>query len=199
MLTRLQAYHHTASSLTSPTNKGASARPHHIIQVSAGWSHSACLTSAGEVYLWFPFSDDYKDSLTADDQLHGPLRPASPASEDATEGSGRDLKWGQVGGSIVRSLDPLPERPALHISPDVPDRGQDQKARRKAKDAEWAEYESQSVDLKAREDGNKVVKIASGADFLVALKANGEVWACPVRDGDVGIWIYVSSFSTHHL
>lgn len=44
-----------------------------------------------------------------------------------------------------------------------------------------------------KEERSKIVKIASGADFLVALKGNGEVWACSVRDEQVGAWIYVGS------
>lgn len=152
----------------------------------------------GEVYIWFPFSEEYTASLTPEDQLHGPVRPTFSCPEGSnsedTDRTDRDTKWGQVGGSVIRLVEPLPARPDLQAS------SPDQKGRKQAKDAEWEEWEGQ-LTSSAKEEGSKVVKIASGADFLVALKGNGEVWACSVRDEQIGAWIYVSlpAYSSHRM
>lgn len=143
----------------------------------------------GEIYLWFPFSEDYLNSLTPDEQLHGPVRPptSSPggSGDQGEDGrTDRDLKWGQVGGSVVRLVEALPSRPVLDV--DRPE----QKERKKAKDTEWGDWEG-NLTSSMIDEGSKVVKIASGADFLVALKGNGEVWACSVRDTIIGAWVYV--------
>lgn len=178
-----QAYYHTAPSLTSPNNRGAASRPHHILQISAGWSHSACLTSSGDIHLWFPFSNDYTEGLTPDDRLDGPLSNPSVPEEDKAS---REVKWGKVGGSIVRQLTPIPERPDI-------DAGQDQELQelKAKKDDEWDQYLQSRTD-RTVEEGQKIVKIASGRDFLVALRANGEVWVCSAKDQELGDWVYVS-------
>jgi len=56
---------------------------------------------------------------------------------------------------------------------------------------EWTNWQANLTD-KTVEEGRKVVKIASGADFLLALRASGEVWACSVAHNTLGSWIYVS-------
>ena len=82
-------------------------------------------------------------------------------------------------------MEALPERPALAVDPTL-------KAKKAAKDQIWDEAESGGRSFETAEDLQKVIKIASGADFLLALKANGEVWACSVRDPAISAWIYVS-------
>lgn len=83
-------------------------------------------------------------------------------------------------------MEPLPSRPTLEVDPSM-------KTRKVAKDVEWEKAEEGGSSSESSEDRQKVIKIASGADFLLALKANGEVWACSVRDPVVGAWIYVRS------
>ena len=64
------------------------------------------------------------------------------------------------------------------------------KGRKEEKEEEWANWQANLTD-KTIEEGRKVVKIASGADFLLALRASGEVWACSVANNTLGPWIYV--------
>lgn len=185
-----QAYYHTAPFLTSPINRGAASRPHHILEVSAGWSHSACLTSSGDICVWFPFSADYTQSLTPDNQLDGPLSNPSVPKEDKAS---RELKWGKVGGSVVRQLEAIPERPDIDARRDL-----ELREMKATKEKEWDAYLQSGTD-KTLEEGRKVVKIASGANFLLALRANGEVWVCWVQDEALGSWIYVSHLSLWYL
>lgn len=88
--------------------------------------------------------------------------------------------WGAV-GDIVHELEALPERPTY----------EDEDAEMKAKQDEWADWDSRSD--KAKEDGERVVKIASGQGFVVALKGNGEVWYRQVEENVHFNWEYVSS------
>lgn len=172
--------------MTSPTNRGASSRPHHILQISAGWSHSTCLTSSGDIYIWFPFSDEYISARTSDEQLNGPLtNPSSTpnSGSDDSSTSNRELKWGKVNGSVVRQMDTIPERPELVVEEAL-------QGRKKAKDDEWANWQT-NLTSKTIEEGRKVVKIASGENFVLALRASGEVWACSVMQQTPGPWIYV--------
>jgi SCF-associated factor 1 len=136
------------------------------------------------MYLWFPFSDEYRSALTPDDELNGPLtNPTTTSSRE--EQSTRELKWGKVNGSVVRLLENIPERPELVVEEELV-------TRKEEKEREWTNWQANLTD-KTIEEGRKVVKIASGADFLLALRASGEVWACSVAHNTLGPWTYVRS------
>lgn len=205
MLIASQAYHHTAPALTSPTNPGASS-PGHIAQLSAGWSHSACLTSSGKIHVWYPFSDVYRASLTPNTELNGPLGVVG-------EDDSRAVRWGKV-GDIVHELEDIPPRPGIddddynNDEPELESGGTVREerltevegqrgARRTREEIEEEWNRAAPLDGVSREKGEKVVKIASGSDFLVALKANGEVWFLRVREGEVASWEYVRDRGYH--
>jgi SCF-associated factor 1 len=134
------------------------------------------------MYLWFPFSDEYRSALTPDEELNGPLtNPTTTSSRE--EQSTRELKWGKVNGSVVRLLENIPERPEMVVEEELV-------MRKEEKEREWANWQANLTD-KTIEEGRKVVKIASGADFLLALRASGEVWACSVAHNTLGPWTYV--------
>lgn len=60
---------------------------------------------------------------------------------------------------------------------------------------EWNEWAS-TRDASTLKEKEKVVKIASGLDFVLALKGTGEVWFHRVAVGEKGAsWIYVSTSS----
>ncbi|KAI9637852.1 regulator of chromosome condensation 1/beta-lactamase-inhibitor protein II [Dioszegia hungarica] len=174
------AYHHTAPALTSPSNSGSTRRPHHILQLSTGWSHSACLTSSGGIFVWFPFTQGYDANLTPKAQMNGPLGVRADGN------ASRAVMWGAV-GDIVHELEALPERPTY----------EDEDAEMKAKQDEWADWDSRSD--KAKEDGERVVKIASGQGFVVALKGNGEVWYRQVEENVHFNWEYLPHFSSPQI
>lgn len=106
--------------------------------------------------------------------MHGPLEVRAGGN------ASRAVMWGAV-GDIVHELEVPPERPVY----------EDEDAEMKAKQDEWADGESRSD--KEKEDGKRVVKIASGQGFVVALKANGEVWYRQVEDNVQFNWEYVST------
>lgn len=65
---------------------------------------------------------------------------------------------------------------------------------RRAKEEEWRQWKS-SRGPRELEEKEKVVKIASGLDCILALKGNGEVWYCRVKDEEgqsSSAWSYVS-------
>lgn len=157
-----KAYHHTAPELTAPSSTGAAApgRAQHIVQIEAGWNVSACLMSSGDVVVWDPFCAEYKDSLTSDDDMHGPL---GADGDDLT----RIFYWGTVGADVVHRLEKIPLRPE-------PEDDEDQTAERA-----WEKAEGGMTD-KQREDAQKVVKIACGEREVFALKGNGEVWVASI-------------------
>jgi SCF-associated factor 1 len=98
------------------------------------------------------------------------------------------VKWGKVNGSIIHPLEAISERPDLVIEEND---DEELKVKKEAKVLEWTEWQSRNTD-QTLEEGRKLVKIASGANFLLALRANGEVWACSVSDQIIGQWVYVS-------
>lgn len=117
--------------------------------------------------------------------MNGPLG----VKEDGDES--RTVKWGAVGGDVdvVVELEGLPERPGWkdlgHLGDEL-----------KVKEAEWDAWESsQRKGNETREEAERVVKIASGQGFVVALKANGEVWFRLVQENREFEWEYVSSDS----
>lgn len=73
------------------------------MQISASWSHSACLTSEGEIYYWFPLSESYNDSLQLD---HQPPNTINPTSEDQPP---RIVECGKVGAGCVLALEAIPD------------------------------------------------------------------------------------------
>jgi alpha-tubulin suppressor-like RCC1 family protein len=81
-------------------------------------------------------------------------------------------------------MEAIPERPELDV-------GESMQERKKAKDQEWANWGSNPTS-KTIEERKKVVKIACGENFVLALRASGEVWACSVMQQTPGPWIYVS-------
>lgn len=138
--------------------------------------------------MWYPFSDEYSSGLTSDEELNGPLNnptTTSPREEQST----RELKWGKVNGSVVRLLEGIPESPELVVDEEF-------KGKKDDKDQAWANWQANLTD-KTIEEGRKVVKIASGAEFLLALRASGEVWACSVSHNTLGQWIYVRPSHTN--
>ena len=63
-------------------------------------------------------------------------------------------------------------------------------------DALWTEWAS-SRNEGFLEDSKKVVKIASGDSFVLALRASGEVWMAPLREGQAPVaWEYVRTSKT---
>ncbi|KAL7424224.1 hypothetical protein Q5752_001810 [Cryptotrichosporon argae] len=171
------AFHHTSSALTAPTQSGAAGTTPHVTQLSAGWEHSAVLTADSAVHVWFPFSAEYVAARTPEADLHGPL--GAVTSEDGGEDDvSRALRWGTVGGGIVHHLDAVPRRPG-------PVEGEE------ALEQQWADLPRWRDD-----EDEKVVKIASGLGWVVALKARGEVWAAKVRPDSIGAWTYLPHFSS---
>jgi hypothetical protein len=81
-------------------------------------------------------------------------------------------------------MEAIPERPELEVEESMQER-------KKAKDQEWANWQLNPTS-KTVEEGKKVVKIACGENFVLALRASGEVWACSVIQQSPGPWIYVS-------
>ncbi|KAL1413473.1 hypothetical protein Q8F55_001242 [Vanrija albida] len=185
-----KAYHHTAPALTAPSQTGASApgRQPHVAQVAAGWTHSAALTSSGDVNVWFPFTREYDDASTPQSELHGPLG----VDEDDLS---RALRWGTV-GDVVLTLPPIPARPRW---PDEEDgRGQPEDAAlRKQLEQQWDEWEARETE-KTLAAAERVVKIACGHDFVLALKGSGEVWLIPTTHDGVASarWEYLPFFSS---
>ncbi|KAL0254049.1 hypothetical protein I308_101428 [Cryptococcus tetragattii IND107] len=163
------AYHHTETELTSPVHYGTNRQPPHVIQLSTGWTHSAALTSGGTIYAWFPFSDSYKQKLTPDAELNV-LNP--PGVENDADNGSRSLRWGTT------AEDSNSDAKVLELL-----------------DAEWKEYDSAHTPETVR-DGQKVIKIASGLEFILALKKNGEVWYIQVKDGVPPVWYFVPYFSS---
>jgi SCF-associated factor 1 len=102
--------------------------------------------------------------LTPDDHLHGPLG----VGEDGDET--RSIKWGTVGYG-VETLEEIPRRPGGGT--------------------EWDEWQG-GISVKRLEELEKVVKIGSGLDFIVALKGNGEVWFRSLELGES--WEFVSPY-----
>lgn len=162
------------------------------MQVAAGWSHSAALTSSGDINVWFPFTNEYESVSTPQNELHGPLG----VDEDDLS---RALRWGTV-GDVVLTLPPIPERPRWSPQDErapvgtVPD---DDQERRSELEGKWDEWEAVQTD-KAFAAAQRVVKIACGHNFLLALKGSGEVWMIQTtHDGIASApWLYLPFFSS---
>ncbi|WWC69286.1 uncharacterized protein I206_103224 [Kwoniella pini CBS 10737] len=185
-----RAYHHTSSELTAPTGHGINRSPPHIIQLSTGWQHSAALTARGEIHVWYPFSDSYEQSLTLIGDLNGPVFDSEENKDE------RALKHGKVGEGVLITLPPIPTRPVRKDILAGDTREFEAKSQREENlEMAWAEYQS-TRSLKLLEEEQRVVKIASGEDFLVALKKNGEVWLTVVKDGVAPKWQYMKYFSS---
>ncbi|OXM80887.1 SCF-associated factor 1 [Cryptococcus neoformans Bt63] len=184
------AYHHTATELTSPAHYGTNRHPPHVIQLSTGWTHSAALTSGGTIYTWFPFSDPYKQALTPDVELNV-LNPRGV--EDDADNDARGLRWGTVTGDVLYELPAVPLRPE-YVTPSAEDSKSGAKDLGRL-DAEWKEYDTTHT-AETLEEGQKIIKIASGLEFILALKKNGEVWFTPVKDGVRPVWYFVPYFSS---
>ena len=178
-----QAYHHTAPALTAPANSGSNSSVKHVRQISAGWNHSACLTAKGEIYAWYPFIHAYGQSLTPEADLS---RSGSGTASEAVQ------RWGKV-GDVVVPCGPIPDRPSRPLTDfDHPRKGQEVHYTRLRKLEEaWIAWEDKASP-KERADGDLVVKIASGSDFIAALKVNGEVWIRKVRDNERQSWLFVN-------
>lgn len=162
----------------------------HVIQLSTGWTHSAALTSGGTIYTWFPFSDPYKQALTPDVELNA-LNPRGV--EDDADNDARGLRWGTVTGDVLYELPAVPLRPE-YVTPSAEDSKSGAKDLGRL-DAEWKEYDTTHT-AETLEEGQKIIKIASGLEFILALKKNGEVWFTPVKDGVRPVWYFVCQFIT---
>jgi SCF-associated factor 1 len=199
MLADMQAFHHTAPQLTGPTQTGAASptRGPYILQVEAGWNHSACLTAKGDIHVWRPFSFvsppiPETDTSDDDDQYVDPNPP--PAVEPTEPGSklhgplktpeGRRFYWGTYPKDMVSTLLPIPERPA----PPSDD------AALVAVEKEFAQAAANASFSRMNEDQQReftrAVKIACTEHGVLALRANGEVWL--LSDIDSGDWQFVS-------
>ena len=101
----------------------------------------------------------------------------------------RSLKWGSVSDQAVSELEEVPKRPVYddlrtEVMPEGPTRSE--------LEEEWKQWTSTRNETTLLET-ERVVKIASGLDFVLALKANGEVWFCRVtQDTRISSWEYVS-------
>jgi SCF-associated factor 1 len=122
--------------------------------------------------------------LTPNEEMSGPL---GAKGEDTS----RTLRWGKV-GDVVHTLEDIPSRPVcdgedLYDEQEQElDHGEQKGARRTRK-----EVEDEWVAAAGRRSEERVVRIASGLDFLVALKENGEVWCHRVKEGEAAAWEYV--------
>ncbi|KAK8869686.1 hypothetical protein IAR55_000254 [Kwoniella newhampshirensis] len=196
-----KAYHHTAPALTAPSNYGTNRHPPHIVQLSTGWDHSAALASDGGIHVWFPFSDAYEEGLTADDKLNGPIGVYTDRDGDVEDS--RALKWGTAGNDVVITLPEIPGRPVLDAHDEewtdlgaetLTGEPKSQKTRKELEEG-WQEYEA-SRTAGTLAEGQTVVRIASGLDFLIALRKNGEVWFTRVKDREAILWQYLPYFSS---
>ncbi|WWC89891.1 uncharacterized protein L201_004820 [Kwoniella dendrophila CBS 6074] len=197
-----KAYHHTSSELTSPSGHGITHSPPHIVQLSAGWNHSAALTSKGEIHLWYPFSDTYENALTNNKELSGPL--GNPGEKLQETG----LKYGKVGENVLMTLPPVPPRISFRSNlaillekgrkVDDTENTPERRQQLQAEDAERQEREL-SKPTSLLEEERKVIKIASGEDFIVALRKNGEVWLTEVKEGQIPNWQFMQFFSSDQI
>lgn len=127
-------------------------KPHSdpLIQLDAGWGHSASLSASGRVSVWWPafrsFDDDELTSAYTSSSILG--RPLEDLHIDVT--------------FIKTSEEPF-------VLPDVPADG----------------FAPVHLGDPVRTDGatDKIVKIACGEGFVVALTEKGKVWTCVVGDG----------------
>ena len=146
------------------------------------------------MHIWYPFREGYGLSLSPEEQLN---QIHSPNWEE-TEGSGPDpraLRWGKV-GDIIETSAQIPPRPAFDAGK-TPRSGEEISWERLKKlDDAWREDEGKMSRNKSKQEQEKVVKIASGSDFLVALRYNGEVWFRYVRSGEPTEWIFVSALES---
>ena len=94
---------------------------------------------------------------------------------------------------MVEELEAIPDRPAWDEikHPIVPG----PKRSRSQIEKEWQDYERTKLPSVKGEDEHKVIKIASGSYFLIALKRNGEVWFRRTGEAYEGgaMWEYVSN------
>lgn len=111
-----------------------------------------------------------------------------PGVENDADNGARSLRWGTVTGDVLYELPAIPLRPE-HLIQTAEDSNSDTKAL-ELLDVEWKEYDSTHAPETLR-DGQKVIKIASGLEFILALKKNGEVWYTPVKDGVPPVWYFV--------
>lgn len=84
------------------------------------------------------------------------------------------VRWGTVNDSVVQELPEIPAR--LPSSEEH--------------DEMWTAWAAE-LSQRALAELQRVVKIASGADFLIALKGNGEVWFHSIKEASLSDWIYV--------
>lgn len=131
--------------------------------------------------------------MTVDGELNGP-----PGVDDNRRSNQRRyLKWGTV-GDVVHELPPLPDRPewdeVKYPSPPGLQRT------REEIEKEWVDHEDTKgwTDAKGAEEEIKVVTVASGADYIIALRRNGEVWYRRLGDSyNAAVeWEYVSHTSS---
>lgn len=98
----------------------------------------------------------------------------------------RAVKWGTVKGDVVDLLEDIPERPKW----DDLDDG-DIKEELMQKEKEWEEVRH-GMNESQIQRAEKVIKIASGQGFIVALRGNGEVWIRQIHESRESEWEYVS-------
>ena len=97
-----------------------------------------------------------------------------------------EQKWGKIGQDVVRTFDPIPPRPKFDETAVRDDDGS-----LRALEGRWKAAEA-TMSENERIKAEKVVKIASGIDSVLALKGNGEVWWQHFPVESTGKWIYVS-------
>ena len=105
------------------------------------------------------------------------------------DGGSRSLQWGSVSDQAISELEEVPRRP---VYDDQRTEAVVEGPTRSELEEEWKQWRS------TRNEGTliekeRVVKIASGLDFVLALKANGEVWFRRVTQNSwASTWEYVS-------
>lgn len=137
------------------------------------------------MFVWYPFSSEYQAALTPNEQLAPELRVVG-------DDHSRALRCGTVSGEVVSQLEEIPKRPVWKSEATDDDDDSSESRSRSDLENEWTAWSS-SRNAKTLEEKEKVVKIASGLDFVLALKGNSEVWFRKLGEGPVtSTWEYVS-------
>ncbi|KAF8315452.1 RCC1/BLIP-II, partial [Clavulina sp. PMI_390] len=148
--------------LRSPQINDTSSRLSRVIQVAAGWNHIALLTEAGSVFVEWPFDGELGDKVTSH---HETLAQAEGRGKDTT------LKEGE---SALKCAAWELDHPLIELPP-VPAQGLPVLAK------------PVGVDDDVPREELKIIKIAAGEHFVIALTNQGHVLklaAQPERGGD---------------
>jgi len=120
------------------------------------------------VFAWHPFLRAFADGLTPPEQLNN-----SPGEDDegnavyipSLEENEIPMRWGTVAPEAVIKLPPIPARPEGIASVE--------------QESGWSYMLADGL---VKQPG-KVIRIAAGESFVMALRANGEVWMINCEEG----------------